>query len=92
MGQAIVGAAIEAGILTTSDVVVVEPDEARRETMIKQWGVRASPELGSPLQTLHESEQGGRTGAVLLAVKPQSLSAVAAGFPAAQRSAERLVI
>ncbi len=70
MARAIARGAIDARVVHASDVVVCEPDEAKRREFEK-WGVRATASHTEALQSL------GAEGQVLLAVKPQMLGMVA---------------
>lgn len=70
MGRAIVTGAVRAGVIETVDVVVGEPDEGRRAAFEREgFGVAAT--------ALEAARRLGDGGQALLAVKPQSLGAVA---------------
>ncbi len=66
MGGAVLSGALRAGVLSTSEVGIYHPDEARRHTLAKTFGV-------APLSDddVHYAER------ILIAVKPQSFSEVA---------------
>jgi pyrroline-5-carboxylate reductase len=68
MGDALVGGLLAAGALAASEVVVAEPDAARRAAVAAAHGVRTVAEG-------REAVAGAST--VLLAVKPQVIDAVA---------------
>jgi pyrroline-5-carboxylate reductase len=70
MARAIVRGAIDAHVILPSEVVVCEPDEAKRNEFEK-WGVRTTRAHAEALGSLK------RDGQVLLSVKPQMLGAVA---------------
>lgn len=67
MGEAIIGGLLAAGSFAGSDIVVAEPDAARRETLASAHGVRT-------VAGGRQAVAGAPT--VLLAVKPQVLGTV----------------
>jgi pyrroline-5-carboxylate reductase len=69
MGEAIIAGLLAAGALPAAEIVVAEPDEARRAGLRAAHGVRA-------VATAREAVPGA--GTVLLAVKPQVIDAVVA--------------
>lgn len=73
MARAIIEGACRAGVLDPARVVVAEPDEAKRGVFR-----RGVPRAGAALDLLDDEEDMPGAGQVLLAVKPQSLGAVAA--------------
>lgn len=62
MGEAILGGAIDRGVLSPSDVTVVELLAERREALAERYGIAATAEAGDVL---------AEASLVLLAVKPQ---------------------
>lgn len=69
MGEAIIGGLLAADALPAADIVVVEPDAARRDSLAATHGVRCVAEAA-------EGVPGA--GTVLLAVKPQVIGDVVA--------------
>jgi len=67
MGEVIIGGLLAAGSFAAGDIVVAEPDDARREAMAATHGVRVVPDG-------REAVDGA--GTVLLAVKPQVIDDV----------------
>lgn len=67
MGEAIIAGLLSAGYYTPSDIVVVEPVEARRAELEERHGVRAVADAGEAAATAHT---------LLLAVKPQDIGSV----------------
>lgn len=79
MAQAIIRGAFDAKLLAPFEVVVCEPDLAKRR-VLETWGVRAHAPYADALQLLGsrvEGDERTRDGQVLLAVKPQMLDDVA---------------
>ena len=66
MGGAILTGALRAGVLTTSEVGVYHPDEARRATLAERYGVTPLDDDG-----VHTAER------ILIGVKPQAFERVA---------------
>lgn len=105
MARAIILGAMDAKLLVPGEVVVVEPDEAKRRAF-KAWGVHATSSADEALSMLAPPPSGqGRLhdiaiaeglgamgGQVLLAVKPQSLEQVASQLSPALKSTPRVVI
>jgi pyrroline-5-carboxylate reductase len=97
MAQAIVRGGLRAGVLERDGVMVAEIDAARREAMAHE-GVGVSGSAAEALRWLRQREEGAGPGGgqVLLAVKPQSLAAVAAEigseFGATSGACRRVVI
>ena len=69
MGEAILGGAIERGVLSPGEVTVVELIEERRQALCERYGVAAVAEAG---EVLSEARL------VLLAVKPQEFRKLSA--------------
>lgn len=93
MASAIVRGGLDAGVLAAARVVVCEPDEGKRRKF-EGWGCRATevPERAWYLACSTRAMDGDG-GEVLLAVKPQSLAGVAAGFgPVLARAPWRVVV
>jgi len=82
MGEAILGGLLSAKTFTPSEIVVAEPDDARRDALQASHGVRCVPHASGALE-------GART--VLLAVKPQVLESVVSDL-AAELPGDALVI
>jgi pyrroline-5-carboxylate reductase len=70
MARAIVLGAVNAGVLGASEIVVCDPDQSKWGAF-RECGVRVTASHGEAVGSL------GEEGEVLLAVKPQSLGAVA---------------
>lgn len=70
MAEAMVRGAISAGVLQSSEIMSVDPDEARRKLFVEELGVEAT------------AENSAAAGAprVLLAVKPQMMGEVLAAI------------
>ncbi len=73
MGEALISGLLSAKTFTTSGVVVVEPDAARRATLLASHGVRCVAQASEALA-------GAAT--VLLAVKPQLMDTVVSDLSA----------
>ena len=71
MGEALVSALLKEGVVQASDVTVSDVAEARREHLSSRYGVGVTDQNT-------EAAQGAEV--VVLAVKPQEFSAVAAGL------------
>lgn len=77
MGEAIVRGTIACGLLKPAQIVVSDPFPERR-ALFDAMGIRATGSIGACVRQLAESLAGSAVpGAVLLAVKPQMLDAVA---------------
>lgn len=85
MGTAIVRGGIAAGVLEPSRVMVCEPDATRREELAG-LGVQATADHAAALRFISTD------AAILLAVKPQSLHALAAQIQGGLADSDRLVI
>lgn len=100
MGRAIVegavggghgGGAGEVGVLRGDRVVVVDPN-AGQHGVFRALGAACVETVEAGVRGLVELESRWGTGAVLLAVKPQMLAAVAPALAAANRVGERTVM
>jgi pyrroline-5-carboxylate reductase len=69
MGEALLSRLIARGIYQGSQVIISEPQEARRDFLQRQYGVNVTTDNGLVLTT--------SVDVVMLAVKPQILSAIA---------------
>lgn len=85
MGTAIVRGGIAAGVLEPSRVIVCEPDSSKREELAS-LGVQTTADHAAALRFISSD------AAILLAVKPQSLHALAAQIQDALAESDRLVI
>jgi len=90
MGESIVRGAVRAGLLSSGDVIVAEPEASRREAAARLGIVSVHAAAGEALNALEAREAAGGAGRVLLAVKPQMLAGLAAEVGA--RLGERAVI
>lgn len=102
MGRAIILGALDAKLMAPGEVVVCEPDGAKRDSM-RGWGVQVVASVEDALERLLPAPAGLREvresyglaacgGQVLLAVKPQKLGEVAERLrPELERTA-RVVI
>ncbi len=77
MGKAILSGGVNAKLLTPSRVCVAEHDDTRR-ARIAALGVKVVPDAREALAWLGKSAPIPAEGQVLLAIKPQSLSTLAA--------------
>lgn len=71
MGDAIIGGLLAAGVLASSDIVVGEPDAARRADLEARHGITCVADAAESLAD---------ASVALLAVKPQLIDAVATGL------------
>jgi pyrroline-5-carboxylate reductase len=89
MGEALIGGLLAAGTLIAERISVAEVDPARRVGLTERFGVRAFERVGEAIGAAvgqgGQAGEGGPAGrvAVLLAVKPQQIDAVAAEVGAA---------
>ena len=74
MGEAILSATLDAGLLNAADVTVCEVVEARRDALAAAYGVAVTAEAGPCL---------GEAGVAILSIKPQDLHSVRGTLPAA---------
>jgi len=82
MGCALIGGLLADGV-GTGQILVAEPDETKRAGLAARFGVRSTP----------RGEEAARgADVVVIAVKPQSVEAVARSLAEAVRSAAPLVI
>lgn len=91
MGRAIIAGAIRAGVVEPARVAVAEPDPARR-AHFANLGVAAFPSGAETYAWLTETERAEGQGQVLLAVKPQMLTVVAAELAPRLAGVRRVVI
>lgn len=91
MAQAIVSGGMAGGVLDGPLVLVAEPDAQKRRTLAAM-GVGTCPSASEALVWLGDTEQPDAPGQVLLAVKPQSLRALAEELRPALAGSERVVI
>lgn len=91
MGSAIVTGVVRAGVLGTSGIAIAEPDAEKRKTFAGQ-GVLCVADAGEALAWLEQAEPRRGAGLVLLAVKPQVLSAVVGALASAGARTPRLVL
>lgn len=78
MGEAIIGGLVASDAWPASDIVVAEPDESKRAHLISSFGVRA---VADGREAAHGAD------IVLLAVKPQVMSAVVESLADAMKHA-----
>lgn len=104
MARAIVLGALDARLMVPGEIVIVEPDAAKRDAF-KSWGLRTTPDPTEALATLAPPPQhvnlqtvslpdglGALGGQVLLAVKPQSLPDIARDLAPLLKITPRVVI
>jgi len=91
MGSAIVTGVVRAGVLGTSGIGVAEPDLEKRKSLAGQ-GVLCVADAGEALAWLEQAEPRRGAGVVLLAVKPQMLSAIIGTLAASGARTPRLVL
>ncbi|MCH8993537.1 MAG: pyrroline-5-carboxylate reductase [Chloroflexi bacterium] len=82
MGEALVGAVLKEGIVEAGDVTVSDIAEARREHLASRYGIAVTAE---------SAEAAGDADLVVLGVKPQEFSAVAAGLRGALTEGQTLL-
>jgi pyrroline-5-carboxylate reductase len=95
MGRAIVAGVLRAGLVRADRLVLADPERSAREAMsrIVPGGSRVMSEADEAIAALRAMEDAsGVAGQVLVAVKPQSLSGLAAMVKPALAGTSRVVI
>lgn len=77
MGEALLSRLIEQGVYAPNEVLVSEPQQARREDLAKRYGVRV---------TVDNSSVAGTAAVLLLAIKPQVFETVVSALPDSETS------
>lgn len=79
MGSSIVRGACRSGLVAPGDVVVAEPDDARRLDAAALGITALHANVRDAMADLERRETAGGQGTILLAIKPQTLASMAAG-------------